>query len=46
MSAPQKPFATGFGILLGIIILWAASLGVFLAGRMIWLSLGSGVEGA
>jgi hypothetical protein len=35
MSAPTKPFAKGYGILLGIIILWAVSLALFIAGKMI-----------
>ena len=28
MSAPTKPYANGYGIFLGIVILWAASFGV------------------
>jgi len=35
MSAPTKPFAKGYGILLGIIILWASCLALFLVGKML-----------
>lgn len=43
MSAPSKPFAKGPGILLGIILLWAVSLALFLAAKML---LTGGGEGA
>jgi hypothetical protein len=35
MSAPTKPFANGYGILLGIVILWAASVGAFWIGKIV-----------
>ena len=35
MSAPTKPFAKGYGIFLGIVILWAASLGALWAGKVV-----------
>lgn len=38
-DAPEnyRPFAKGYGILIGIILLWAGSLGVFLAGKSLYL---------
>ena len=36
MSAPTKPFAKGYGILLGIIILWTVALALFVAGVFIF----------
>jgi hypothetical protein len=33
MSAPTEPYANGFGIILGILILWGATLVLFLAGK-------------
>ena len=35
MSAPTKPFAKGYGILLGIIILWAMAFALFAVGIML-----------
>jgi len=46
MSAPSRPFASGYGILIGIIILWAATLGLYWVGKVIIGLLGSGQEGA
>lgn len=34
-----KPFAWGPGVFLGIVILWAASLGLFHLGRLAWDAL-------
>ena len=42
MSAPTKPFAKGPGILLGIIILWAVSLAIFLVAKMLITGGGEG----
>ncbi|MBI4604215.1 MAG: hypothetical protein HY721_19830 [Planctomycetes bacterium] len=35
MSGLYRPFAKGYGILLGVVILWAGSLGLFLLGMKI-----------
>jgi hypothetical protein len=41
MSAPSKPFAKGYGILLGILVLWAVALALFTAGVLL---IGGGSE--
>ena len=46
MSAPTKPFAYGPGVLLGIIILWAAALGLFWVGVLVWKMLTADEAGA
>ena len=45
MSAPTKPFAKGYGVLLGVIVLWAGTIALFCLGRALLLALFPG-EGA
>ena len=45
MSHPYRPYAKPFGILLGIVILWAANLGLFLLGLKVYKAF-TGGDGA
>jgi hypothetical protein len=42
MSHPYKVYAKPFGILLGIVILWAANWGLFLLGLKVYGALTAG----
>jgi hypothetical protein len=42
MSHEYRPFANPFGIILGVIILWAGSLGLFFLGQKIIESIVGG----
>ena len=44
VQTSYKPFARGYGVLLGIIILWAGTLGLFLAGKALIELAGHGAE--
>jgi hypothetical protein len=46
MSAPTQPFAKGYGILLGLVILWGGSLVLFLIGKALVTAIMGGGEGA
>ena len=36
MSVPTEPYAKGYGIFLGVLILWAAVAGILLVGKGIF----------